>query len=330
MATFSISTRRGSKGVRYVVRYRLGGRAYPLTHGGSFRTLKEAKARRDLIAGLVAVGQNPAAALDQMREQPAPAKTFAAWADEYQASRIDVAEVTAKNLDAHLNTIRPAFGEQDPQTITPTQVQEWITGLALKPSTVRRYLATLRMVLDYAGADPNPARDRKVRLPRQEREQIAPPSARDVELIILHAPARWRLMLTMLAETGMRISELLAVEWADLDRAGERLIVRKGKTAAARRWVPVSSDLLEELTRSTPADDQTGRIFAGTVGAVQGVMKRACQSAGIAHYSPHDFRHRWASLQVKRGVPITEIAAHLGHSRQAVTLDVYSHVLLDD
>jgi len=51
-------------------------------------------------------------------------------------------------------------------------------------------------------------------------------------------------------------------------------------------------------------------------------MARGCQSAGIAHYHPHDLRHRWASLQVKRGVPITEIAAHLGHSRQAVTLDV--------
>src|SRR4029079_11975581 len=133
--------------------------------------------------------------------------------------------------------IRPCCGEQDPQAITPTQVQEWVTGLALKPSTVRRYVATLRQVLDYAGADPNPARDPKIRLPRQEREQITPPSAKDVELIILHAPARWRLLLTALAETGMRISEILAVEWGDIDRAGERLIVRKGKTKAARRWV---------------------------------------------------------------------------------------------
>jgi hypothetical protein len=33
---------------------------------------------------------------------------------------------------------------------------------------------------------------------------------------------------------------------------------------------------------------------------------------------------------VKRGIPVTEIAAHLGHSQNAVTLNVYSHVLLDD
>jgi len=226
--------------------------------------------------------------------------------------------------------IRPAFGEQDPQAITPTQVQEWVTGLALKPSTVRRYVATLRQVLDYAGADPNPARDPKIRLPRQEREQITPPSAKDVELIILHAPARWRLLLTALAETGMRISEILAVEWGDIDRAGERLIVRKGKTKAARRWVPINSDLLHEIIRSTPPDDQTGRVFAGTPAAVQNAMTRACQSAGIAHYHPHDFRHRYISVQIARGVPVPNVAAHVGHSRHAVTLDVYSHVLLDD
>jgi hypothetical protein len=40
--------------------------------------------------------------------------------------------------------------------------------------------------------------------------------------------------------------------------------------------------------------------------------------------------HRWISLQVKRGVPITEISAHVGHSRSSLTLDTYSHVMLDD
>ena len=189
----------------------------------------------------------------------------------------------------------------------------------MKPSTVRRYLATLRLVLDYADVTPNPARDTRVKLPRQEREQITPPSARDVELIILNAPARWRLLLTTLAETGMRISELLAITSADIDHAGERIRISKGKTSAARRWVPINADLLHEITTATPPDDQTGRVFAGTPAAVQNAMTRACQSAGIAHYHPHDFRHRWISLQVKRGVPITEISAIAGHSQNAIT-----------
>jgi hypothetical protein len=51
MASASITVRATKTGRRFVVRYRLGGRAYPIEHGGSFRTMKEARARRDLIAG---------------------------------------------------------------------------------------------------------------------------------------------------------------------------------------------------------------------------------------------------------------------------------------
>jgi hypothetical protein len=58
MASLTITTRQTASGPRYVVRYRLGGRAYPIVHGGSFRTLKEAKARRDFIGGELAAGRN--------------------------------------------------------------------------------------------------------------------------------------------------------------------------------------------------------------------------------------------------------------------------------
>ena len=53
-------------------------------------------------------------------------------------------------------------------------------------------------------------------------------------------------------------------------------------------------------------------------------MARACKAAGIPHYSPHDLRHRYASVKVAEGVPITNLAAQLGHSRKSMTLDTYS------
>jgi Arm DNA-binding domain len=60
MASSFIVTRKTKTGERrFVVRYRLGGRAWPVQHGGSFGTLKEARARRDVIAGELAAGQNP-------------------------------------------------------------------------------------------------------------------------------------------------------------------------------------------------------------------------------------------------------------------------------
>ena len=60
MATAYITTRKRATGTRFVVRYRLGGRLYPLQHGGAFKTMREAKVRRDLIGGEIAAGRNPA------------------------------------------------------------------------------------------------------------------------------------------------------------------------------------------------------------------------------------------------------------------------------
>lgn len=60
------------------------------------------------------------------------------------------------------------------------------------------------------------------------------------------------------------------------------------------------------------------------------VMARACKTAGIVHRHPHDLRHRYASVQIARGVPVTQVAAQLGHSRKSLTLDTYSHVPMGD
>lgn len=329
----SITTRTTKAGTRrFVVRYRLGGRAWPVEHGGSFGTLKEARLRRDLISGEIAGGRDPRVLLAGLAAET-PIRTFRVVAAEYQSSRVDIADETAKNLRSHLGAIVPVFGDRDPASITMQDVQAWVSAAALKPSSLRRYLATLRQILDYAGADPNPARDSRLRLPRAAQTMIEPPSGAEVEAIITAAPARWRLALMTLAETGLRVGELHALEWRDVDVACGRFRIRGGKTLAARRWVPVPEALLEEITRATPPDDRTAerRVFAGaSPDAVKNVIDRACKSAGIAHYHPHDFRHRYASVQIARGVPVTTLAAALGHSKKSMTLDTYSHVLLDE
>jgi integrase len=56
---------------------------------------------------------------------------------------------------------------------------------------------------------------------------------------------------------------------------------------------------------------------------------RGCEAAGLALYSSHDLRHRYASVNVREGVPVTDLAAQLGHARKSITLDTYSHVLLE-
>jgi integrase len=333
MPSLTITTRITKSGPRYAVRYRLGGRAYPVVHGGSFKTLKDAKARRDLIGGELAAGRNPAETLSRRLETSRRRETLREWAEAYKTSRIDVAPQTAAAIASQVDRILATFGDRDPVTIGWPDVQEWIAGLPLKPSSIRQYLSTLRAVLDFAGCDPNPARDGRIRLPRQEQLIVDPPSAAEVEAIIANVPARWRLPLRVLEQTGMRVGEAHGLEWRDVDEAGSRFRIRHGKSAAARRFVAVPEWLMVEITDATPPDDRTAerRVFPGfTPSAAKNVMRKACLNAGIAHFHPHDLRHRYASVKIGEGVPVTRVAAQLGHSKKSLTLDVYSHVLIDE
>ncbi|HYT51492.1 MAG TPA: site-specific integrase [Gaiellaceae bacterium] len=334
MASVSIRRRQTKSGSRFQVRYRLGGRTYPLVHGGSFLTMKEARLRRDLVAGELAVGRNPAETLRALVETP-QRRTFADLYDAFTASRVDVAETTKINYGTHRIRLVDLLGDRDPQTIGWQDVQGVVSSLAddLAPLSVRNYLGTLRIVLDFADLDPNPARDRRVKLPRPEESLPNPPTSAEVETIIVNAARRWRLAIRVLEQTGMRVGELVACEWGDVDRANLRLRIRTGKTAAARRWVPVPEWLIEEIEETCPPDDRTAlrRVFPGAGRQTIGnAMRNACKTAGIASYSPHDLRHRFISVKIREGIPVTEIAAHVGHSRKSLTLDTYAHVLIDE
>jgi integrase len=90
---------------------------------------------------------------------------------------------------------------------------------------------------------------------------------------------------------------------------------------------------MEQIEATCPPDDRTPsrRVFPGADRQTIGnAMRNACKTAGIANYSPHDLRHRFFSVKIREGVPVTQIAAHVGHRRKSLTLDTYAHVLIDD
>jgi integrase len=116
----------------------------------------------------------------------------------------------------------------------------------------------LRQVLDHAAVEPNPAREGRIRLPRQEKAIVEPPSGEQVEAIIVNAPSRGRLPLRVLEQTGMRVGEVHQLEWRDVDVAASRFRIRHGKTASARRWVEVPAWLMVDVQETCPPDDRGG------------------------------------------------------------------------
>ncbi len=71
-------------------------------------------------------------------------------------------------------------------------------------------------------------------------------------------------------------------------------------------------------------------LEVGEFVAVRTAITRACTTAGVPVFSPHDLRHRRISLEHLRAVPWARIGEHVGQRNLAVTANTYSHVLADE
>jgi integrase len=174
------------------------------------------------------------------------------------------------------------------------------------------------MILDHEGVAPNPARGKvKVRLPRQERPEIVPPTAAHVLAVHDLLPPGYGLPLLVLDATGMRLGELERLTWGDLDESRQRWRVSRAVSKTGRaRWVGVPPFIFEAVCELVPRDDRVPD-------------RRVFQGFGPA-FSPHDLRHRWISLLHLAGIPWARIGEHIGQRNLAVTANTYSHVLADE
>jgi integrase len=109
----------------------------------------------------------------------------------------------------------------------------------------------LGMVLDHAGIEPNPVRAKTIKLPREQKTEINPPTAEHIEAVHSLLPTRYRLPLLVLDATGMRLGELEGLSWGDVD---------EGRSALAR----LASRLEDEPAAlgECPRTDLRGRTRA--------------------------------------------------------------------
>jgi integrase len=188
------------------------------------------------------------------------------------------------------------------------------------------------MVLDFHGVQPNPAHDPSVKLPREDRTEVNPPTLEHVEAVYALLSSAYRLPLLTLDATGMRVGELEALTWGEIDEPGGRWRVSASVAKTRRaRWVPVPDSILKPVAALVPREDRdlTAQVFAG-FGAdrLRTAITRACKAAAIPAFSPHDLRHRRATLWHLGGVPAAQAAGWLGHSAHE-HLRTYAHVMID-
>jgi integrase len=334
MAAVWIETRQTGAGSRFVVRYRPGGAEARKRYGGMFRTRRLATIRAAAIERELADLRLP-----QLRVEAEPqAPTFNEAAKRWQASRLDVAEGTRKQQRTSVNRAARIIGERRVDELQPHHLAAMVEQLyaeGLKPSFIRKIVQAAAMVLDHAGIAPNPARDKvHVRLPRDRRPEVAPPTAEHVLAVHDLLPPRYRLPLLVLDATGMRLGELEALTWGDVDerRGCWRVSQAVSKTGRAR-WITPPPEVFGAVAALVPREDRTPerQVFLGFGGdRFRTAVTRACTAAGVPAFSPHDLRHRRISLLHLGGVPWARIGEHVGQRNLAVTANTYTHVLVDE
>jgi len=330
-----VKRRRGKTGIRYRVEFRVGGRESPARYAGSFRTMRDAAARKAWVTGELAAMRVPDLAL---LAAPVPALPLREVARSWQDSRVDVRESTRVQHRTALGRVLPLLGDRAIDSLAPADVAALVVELVARGKareSVRKSVTALAMVLDFAGVTPNPARDRvQVKLPLEEPEELETPSADQVEAVGWLLPLPYLLGLLTLDATGARVGELEAARISDLDESRRAWLVRKAVSKTRRpRWVELPADLFAAVVDRLPArEDRQSEapLFTGvTADRLRMAIGRACRDAGVPHFSPHALRHRRISLLHRDGRSWAEIGELVGQRSRLVTADTYTHAMFD-
>ena len=152
----------------------------------------------------------------------------------------------------------------------------------------------------------------------------------------------WDWLILLIAKTGMRFSEALALTPKDFDFARQSLSVErtwdyKGKggfmptknKSSVRKiqldWQTIIQ--FSELIKGLPEDEPIfirGRVFNSTVNSI---LARHCKAQNIPVISIHGLRHTHASLLLFAGVSIASVARRLGHASMTTTQKTYLHII---
>ncbi len=269
-----------------------------------------------------------------------------------------------QNLDLH---ILPSLGKLKVRQLQrgriKTLLAEKLTG-GLSRSSVRIIHATLRGMLNAAVDDgvilANPADrlGRQLRLVKSVKttsEEIKALDREQLAVFLKAAPveaSRYYPLFLLLARTGMRIGEALALQWENVDFANRKIRVARafsaGKLETPKSGHGRDVDMSQQLTRALLELQGSRReeqlrckwpelppwVFVTDAGTPmdESRVRKIFRSILIAaklpvHHSPHDLRHTYASLLLQQGESPVYVQRQLGHASIQLTCDLYGRWL---
>lgn len=283
--------------------------------------------------------------------------TFRDYAEAWRKRQVH-RDSSAVHVESRLRLhAYPVFGDRPISAIRPSEIQAWIAGIELAPSSVAVLHGVVFGIFKDAVRDKciasNPCDGTK--LPKAEPKQVVPPTTEQFEIVRGELPVELQAVATFAAGTGMRQSECFGLVADRLylpekpgDRSGTVKVdqqLGRGnppklgplKTRASYRTIPlpdvVVAALKEHLKQFPPGPD--GLVFTrggkpiprSTFGYH---WNKAALAAKLGPRSGlHSLRHYYASLLIRYGESVKTVQARLGHASAAETLDTYSHLWPD-
>jgi integrase len=274
--------------------------------------------------------------------------------DNYSAKwlkhKVEISGKTLATYVSQLNVhILPHLGDLSLTGIKNEDVRAWLAELndaEVGHTTRKQSLRLLRAILEdslNAGLSSINA-TKGVSLAKQAKKKAKALTPEQVNALAAEC-GKCGNLIELLAATGLRINEALALQVRDVDFQSAKLLV-------ARTWTMTSSGkkilgatknredrtiflseqmltLLKPLTASKGKDDF---VFTGANGDAldygyfrRAYFTRAVKKLGLDEVTIHWLRHTCASMLIRIGAPITTISEILGHSSIKITLDTYSH-----
>jgi len=176
--------------------------------------------------------------------------------------------------------------------------------------------------------------------------------------ILMAMPQPERTLTLLIAATGLRISECLGLQWADVDYESQQISVRRSWTAgkvgrskspaskAPVPLVPLLAGFIREWQQQTPYGQPTDWMFASTRlkgkqprvanMLVEDYLRPAAVKVGVLKEGEkvrlgfHNLRHSLASFLVRNGTDVKTVQKLLRHSDVSTTLGIYAHSMSED
>lgn len=246
--------------------------------------------------------------------------------DELSRAWLDylTAEHVSRNTIAARARVLRSVGSAG--TATREEVEAWwATRRDLSPATRSNDLANLRSFYrwcdtwEHRGIEDDPTR--RLEAPKVDKGLPRPVSRADLRLLLDNLPDDLRRAVALGAYAGLRVSEVAALHWheVDVEARRARILGTKGTTS---RLVALGAALIDQILPDTGGNVVTGTAKAYSAAALQRRVNRAMKRAGVDG-TFHQLRHRYGTLAYQATRDIVAVGRQMGHA-SPVTTAIYA------